>query len=125
MSELPDPVRRFVLTCIPSVPHLEALLYFRRAAPAARQPAEAARELYLSEPRAREVVDDLVACGMLERDAEGAARLQPRDAEMTAAIEGVAAAYHADLIGLTHLIHDSVQRSAQRFADAFKLRKDS
>lgn len=124
MNPLPDNVRRFVLTCIPSVPHLEALLYFRRVSPSARLPGDAARELYLTEARAQEVVDHLVACGMLERDDEGAARLKPRDADMAAAIEGVAAAYHADLIGLTHLIHDSVQRSAQRFADAFKLRKD-
>jgi len=124
LSDLPDTVRRFVLACIPSVPHLEALLYFRRVAPDARQPAEAARELYLTEARAKEVMDHLVACGLLAWDTDGAARLQPRDAGMAEAIEGVAAAYHADLIGLTHLIHDSVQRSAQRFADAFKLRKD-
>lgn len=51
-------------------------------------------------------------------------RYEPRDAELAAAIERLSAAYANDIISVTHLIHDSIQKSAHQFADAFKLRKD-
>jgi hypothetical protein len=38
-------------------------------------------------------------------------------------LDRLAEAYAQDLVMVTRLIHDSVQRNAQRFADAFRLRK--
>lgn len=51
-------------------------------------------------------------------------RYEPSDEELATAIERLSSAYAIDIIGVTHLIHDSLQKSAQQFADAFKLRKD-
>jgi hypothetical protein len=125
---IPLDVRRFILTSIPSVPHLEAILFYFRAPDAERSCADAARALYLPEPVTAASVADLAAAGILTaRDAaEGRLyRFSPQDDGLASAISELAAAYATDMIEVTHLIHDSTQKSAHRFADAFKLRKDN
>ncbi|MEJ7688483.1 MAG: hypothetical protein WKG52_16710 [Variovorax sp.] len=44
---------------------------------------------------------------------------------MTSIVAQMAQAYASNLIGITNLIHDATHKNAHRFADAFKLRKDS
>jgi hypothetical protein len=124
MKPVPESVRRFVLTCLPSVAHLEAALYFLRRHPAGSGVQEVGRALYLADDVAKDVLETLTACGILQLD-EAEYRYRPRSDEITRAMQGLLQCYHEDLIGLTHLIHDATQRKAQRFADAFKLRKDS
>jgi hypothetical protein len=43
---------------------------------------------------------------------------------MRVLLDQVVIAYRTEMIGMTHLIHDRTQKSAQRFADAFRLKKD-
>jgi DNA-binding IclR family transcriptional regulator len=122
---IPDDVRRFVLTSIPSVPYLEAALLFYRASHMERTSTEVAHSLYLPEQKATELLQALCEAGILKmRSGASLYRYEPRDAELAAAIERLSSAYASDIIGVTHLIHDSLQKSAQQFADAFKLRKD-
>ena len=126
-SPLPDAVRRFVLTSIPSVPYLEAALLLRDRPEARLSVSDVARGLYLQERAVAGLLDALVAAGVVQRDAaaDGARyRYAPRDAALQEALDGLAAAYASDLVGITTLIHDATQKSAQRFADAFRIRKD-
>lgn len=121
---LPDDLRRFVLTSVPSVPYLEALLLLHRTPETPRSAGDLARALYLPERAGAELAEALVLAGLAERAGEAAVRYAPRDDTLGATVDRLALHYAADLIGITALIHDSVRRSAQHFADAFKFRKD-
>jgi len=126
MESIPDDVRRFVLTSIPSVPYLEAALLFHDAPRLERTAAEVAHALYMQERAASELLEGLVAAGVLAPGAGGAGcfRYGPADDALNEALGRLAAVYASNLVGVTNLIHDATQKSAQRFADAFKLRKD-
>lgn len=115
-------VRRFLLAVIPSVPHLEALLLLR-AQPQAWVAADLARRLYVDEARAQELLGDLAHAGLAATGAEGA-RYAPADAGIAATVDAVALAYGRHVVAVTQLIHSTSDRKAQRFADAFRLRKE-
>lgn len=121
-------VRRFVLACIPSVPFLEAALLFH-GAPAREFALEAiASALYITAERAQALLDTLVAAGFITLVTTNPAarwRHAPRDDALAQAIDRLSVEYPKHLIEITHLIHDANARNSQRFADAFKLRKDS
>jgi len=123
---VPEDLRRFVLTSIPSVPFLEALLLMRADPDQPWRRDTLARRLYVREKTAEDLLADLctariaVPCG----DA-GAYRYAPADAGMRERIDRLADAYATHLVEVTHLIHSSLDRKAQQFADAFKWRKDS
>lgn len=124
-NPIPDDVRRFILTSIPSVPFVEATLLLRRRPDAAMDTREVAAALYIQEAAASELLKNLCASGTLRQHEDGRYRYAPRDERLAAAWDRLAEAYSANLIGVTNLIHDATQKSAQRFADAFKLRKDT
>ena len=123
---IPEDLRRFVLTSIPSVPFLEALLLMRADPDHAWRRDTLARRLYVREKTAEDLLADLctariaVAC----QDAE-AYRYAPADAGLRELIDRLADLYATHLVEVTHLIHSSLDRKAQQFADAFKWRKDS
>lgn len=122
-----DDVRRFVLTSIPSVPYLEAALLFHARPATEHTTADVARALYMPERAAAELLQALQQAGIVA-PADGAParfRYAPADPGLAGTLDALAGAYAADLIGITTLIHDATQKKAQRFADAFKLRKDS
>jgi hypothetical protein len=52
-------------------------------------------------------------------------RYAPADAGLRDRIDRLADLYATHLVEVTHLIHSSLDRKAQQFADAFKWRKDS
>lgn len=126
MDALPDDLRRFILARIPSVPFLEAALLLR-ASPARHFTAsELAAALYLPERSAVQLLQALHDGGLTEpaADPPGAWTWAPHDPSLAASMDALARAYADDLVAVTHLIHDATARSAQRFADAFRLRKD-
>jgi hypothetical protein len=123
---LPDDIRRFILTSVPSVPYLEAMLLMRRESATEWTASTLARRLYLGEKKAAEVLTQLREGGFANGDpAQGTMRFAPRDPSLAAIVERIAHWYARDLVGVTRLIHSRIDRSAQQFADAFKLRKDS
>lgn len=124
MSTIPNDVRRFVLTSIPSVPYLEAALLMRGAAHRSWSVAELAASLYVPERTAAELVDALANAGVARLEASRY-RYAPRDEALGASLDRLADCYAADLVGVSNLIHDATQKSASRFAAAFKLRKDA
>ena len=128
----PEELRRFVLTSIPSVPFLEALLLLR-ANPAQQWHGDTlAQRLYVRERTAQTLLDDLCRAGMIAPCTEpGTApeqqcfQYQPSSEGLRERIDALADWYARHLVEVTHLIHSSLDRKAQQFADAFKLRKDS
>ena len=58
-GEIPDDLRRFILTSVPSVPYLEAILLLQRERGAGWTAPLLARRLYLPESRAVELLGHL------------------------------------------------------------------
>jgi hypothetical protein len=127
-ASIPEDLRRFVLTSIPSVPFLEALLLMR-ADPALPWSTDSlARRLYVREKVAEGLLAELCRAGMAAPCPDagaGAYCYRPREESLRERIDRLADAYAAHLVEVTHLIHSSLDRKAQQFADAFKWRKDS
>lgn len=125
---IPEDIRRFVLTSIASVPHLEALLLLRAHEGEFWRDARLAQRLYISEKTAHLLMTELCRSGMIvprQQDGAFSYRYQPTSASLRATIDTLAELYRRQLVDITHLIHSKLDRKAQQFADAFKWRKDS
>ncbi|HEU4851613.1 MAG TPA: hypothetical protein VFT37_05605 [Telluria sp.] len=118
---IPDDVRRFVLTSIASVPHLEALLLLR-ATPGDWPVARVAERLYISEKAAERLLLDLCGSGLLACH-DDIYQYHPETAAMRETVSDVARTYSQNLVAMTNLIHSSVERKAHQFAAAFNFRK--
>ena len=123
---LPDDVRRFVLTSVPSVPYIESLLLLRREAASSWNPAQLARRIYVQESQAAQLLEALEASGVAMSVAgeESAYRYAPSP-ELAHLLDRVATHYAGNLLAITDLIHSGLNRRATQFADAFRWRKDS
>lgn len=120
---IPEDLRRFLLTSVPSVPFVEALLIFREARGAPLESAAVARRLYLPEHVGEVLVAQLAEAGIVE-PVGAAHRFAPRG-DLAGILEILAAHYRSHLVEVTDVIHSRTGRMAQQFADAFKWRKDS
>lgn len=123
---IPEDLRRFLLTSVPSVPFVEALLLLREARGEPVETTQVARRLYLPEHAATAVLEQLAQARIVERSLHGpsAHRFAP-DPGLAAVVEQLASYYRSHLVEITDVIHSRTGRKAQQFADAFKWRKDS
>jgi hypothetical protein len=123
---IPDDLRRFILTSVPSVPFVEAMLLFMAKPGTALSVDEIARGLYMPLASAAQVVDALRDARIVAGDpgSNEGSRYAPA-AELESMLRRLADFYSRDLIGVTDLIHSRTARRAQQFADAFRIRKDS
>jgi hypothetical protein len=119
-----DDVRRFILTSVPSVPYLEALLLLRSDSGTQWDPFRLARRLYIGESQALDLLHTLAQSQVVSRAEDGAFRFSPATPELARAIDGLAETYASNLLGVTDLIHSRLEKRAQQFADAFRWRKD-
>lgn len=127
-AELPEDIRRFILTSVPSVPYLEAILLLRTDPDVGWDVRRLASRLYVAERQAAEVLSALAAAGIAQSEEQGDTalfRYAPATAELRERLDALAQAYLANLVGVTDLIHARIDKRAQQFADAFRLRKDS
>ena len=127
-AELSDDIRRFILTSVPSVPYLEALLLLRTDPAVGWDVLRLATRLYVTERQAAEVLTALTAAGVARGEVQGETTLfcyAPATTELRERLDALAQAYSANLVGVTDLIHSRGDKRAQQFADAFRLRKDS
>jgi hypothetical protein len=126
MISISADLRRFILTSIPSVPHLEAALLLHAQPGQGRTAVEVAARLYVPQRVAEDVLRTLYAGGILRCDdaAEPCYRFEPGQAPLDRLLDELARTYAEDLVGVTMLIHDATHKNAQRFADAFRLRRD-
>ena len=124
MSSISPDIKRFILTSIPSVPHLEAVLLMHGQPGQRRTAIEVGARLYVSQQVAADLLQSLCDAGLLSCDQEKY-WYEPGNPSLDGLLDALARTYAADLVGVTKLIHDATRRTAQRFADAFKLRKDN
>ena len=122
-ATIPGDVRRFLLATIPTVPHLEALLLLRGNREGWTL-AHLANRLYVDPSTASALVDDLVVAGLAASVGE-VYRYAPADAGIATTVDALAALYARHMVVVAELIHSSSDRKAQRFADAFRLRKET
>jgi hypothetical protein len=126
---VPEDLRRFVLTSIPSVPFMEALLLLRANPAQCWAGAMLAQRLYVRDRVGETLLAELDAAGIARRcEAPGAPpawRYHPVNDAMAARIDRLADLYSTHLVEVTLLIHSSIDRRAQQFADAFTWRKES
>jgi len=126
-QNIPDDIRRFILTSIPSVPHLEALLLLRNEPAFSWDAKDVARRLYLNEKSAETLLSELHAIGMVgcEQAETARYRYRPDTEELRELINRLTNIYARHLVEVTNLIHSTTSKKAQYFADAFKWRKES
>ena len=124
---IPEDIRRFILTSIPSVPYLEAMLLLRNEPAQSWDSKKVAQRLYISEKAAGELLSDLHTAGVVVVTAHKAPfyRYHPSSDELQQMINQLAEAYAKNLVEVTNLIHSKTGKKAQHFADAFKWRQDS
>lgn len=123
-GDVPADVRRFILTSIPSVPYLEAVLLLRAEPERAWDAPRLAARLYVAERKAAELLDLLAAGGVATPEPGTAGVRYAPLPDLADLLDRVARAYAADLVAVTDLIHSRVEKRAQQFADAFRFRKE-
>ena len=122
--ELPADVRRFILTSIPSIPYLEAVLLLRAEPQKDWDAAQLARRLYVPERTGAELLSLLGASGIGQPVGEAGALHYAPPPELSDVVDRLANAYSTNLVAVTDLIHSRIDRRAQQFADAFRFRKE-
>lgn len=105
-QEIPADVRSFVLSNIPSIPHMEALMLLRQAAPECWSASALARRLYVSEQSAAAVLADLSCTGLLRCDAAAGTFCYSHSPDGPAmVVDKLSALYASHLVEVTGLIH--------------------
>lgn len=121
-ASIPDEVRRFILTSVPSVPYLEAMLLLKGEPGVPWDAAALARRLYLQPGRAADLLQQLADATFVAARPDGW-HWQPSP-DAAERIDQLAHVYSENLLGVTELIHSRDDRRAQQFADAFRLRRE-
>ncbi|WP_429201916.1 hypothetical protein [Massilia sp. UYP11] len=109
------------------MPFLEAMLLLRADPTQQWESAMLASRLYIRERVAGQLLIDLCTAGIAQPCDPPAAhcyRYEPASEALRDRIDRLADLYARRLVEVTHLIHSSLERQAQQFADAFRLRKD-
>jgi len=122
-STIPEDLRRFILTSVPSVPFVEAFLLFRQMAGSSLPVDQVASRLYIGVTQAAEIVGLLRAAGVIEASGEMGHRYAP-STELAPMLDMLADHYRANLVEVSALIHSRTSRVAHQFADAFRIRKE-
>jgi hypothetical protein len=120
-SDIPQHIRRFIVTHIDSVGELEALLLLRSSGEPA-EAAQVARRLYTGEAETTVMLDRLCRGGLLVCS-DNVYKYECRSEELRRMVDELAELYGRRLIPITNLIHGKSRRIRQ-FADAFRLKKD-
>jgi hypothetical protein len=123
-KSISDAVRRFVLTSLPTVPHLETLLLLWREPGEGWTAEQIAARLYVPPAVAATLADELCAAELLRCSGEprryGCRTEQPA---LAALIQQLEHSYRTHLREVTALIHSRADHQAARFAQAFSWRK--
>ena len=124
MDPIPDRVRRFVLTSIPSVPHLETLMLLWREQERAFPVEEIASRLYVSVNVARALTEELTQAELLASEPDGVHyRVRTEPAQLRELLDELDRTYARHVRAVAELIHSNLGRKASSFANAFYWRK--
>jgi hypothetical protein len=124
-TQVPQDIRSFILVSVGSVPYLEAMLLLRREPELPWDARRLARRLYIAEKKSEELLQSLFQAGIVVPTREGDAGFcyQPQSPGLAAMIDRLAAFYASNLVDVTHLIHATHERKAEKFANAFIWRR--
>ncbi len=120
---LPDSVRGFLSRYIHSLEQLELLLVVRGQPDRLWTVAEVYEIIRSSQRSLAKGLESFVAEGFFSEH-NGFFRYAPRTEELRIAVEQIAAAYQFSRVRVIEAIFASEIDPVQKFADAFKLRKD-
>lgn len=125
--ELAPELRRFVVTNIPSVPYLEAVLLLRADPSRSWTAQDMAGRLYITPEEALPLLEGAAQARMAVSETGGPLRFRyaPGSPELAQLLDRLASHYAADVVTIAMLIHSRTDKRAQQFADAFRWRKDS
>lgn len=119
-----DAVRRFVLTSIPTVPHIETLLLLWREPDVEWTAEEIARRVFIPTQQAAAVAEELCSAELFACHGDPLRYRSRREpAALVALLGELDRAYTFHLRPITELIHSNVDRKAARFAQAFTWEK--
>ncbi len=125
---IPERVRRLVHEHLPSMEHVELLLLFVNADPEPRSATEAARQLQVEVDVTEKRIANLVTSGLIVSEMVSPGyerfRFQPSGLALRQSVEDLVEAYRSRPVSLIRVVYERPPESAQRFADAFRLRKD-
>jgi hypothetical protein len=124
---LPPHVRRFIVTSVPSVPYLEAVLLLRSERDSRWTASRMARRLYVPESEACALLHEAVTAGLAVTEGEATNlcyMFKPASLELDELVREVASHYASDIVTVTELIHSKFDKRAKQFADAFRWRKE-
>jgi len=122
-SPIPDDVHRFLLTSVPSVPFLEAMLMLRAHADKSWSANDVAQRLFVATSLGEELLAQLGDSGLATPgDADRTFRWNP-GTPVAAMADKLAQVYAVNVVDVTELIHSRQERRARQFADAFRLRR--
>lgn len=127
MTQVPDPVRRFIEAAIDSVPELECLLLLYRFKDHIWTADELAERLYLSPEVVSAIVADLKNKRMVAtvNDTDVVRfRFMPETTELREVTTQLEQAYRSHLMLVTQMIHSKAPRAVLEFARAFRVAKD-
>jgi hypothetical protein len=122
---IPADIQRFILTSIHSIPHLEAILLFRKDPAAAWDAKMMAQNLYVSEKKAMEILKDLCESGFITLKNGHTFNYYPVSQELKGLVDRLADVYSKNLLEATRLIHSKINQQAKQFGDAFKLESET
>ncbi len=122
---IPDDIARFIVEKIESVAQLEALLLIRSDSEVSWSVAALSGRLYIDENQTFELLRHLCAQQLVVSRGEPTVyQYQPISRELRETVDRLAQAYSKQLVPVTNLIHSKPKTRVQKFADAFKFRKD-
>jgi hypothetical protein len=123
---IPNDIERFLIKHIDSIAQLEALLLLRSDPQTAWSIETLAKRLYISEKQTAEIISGLCTSDFLiiKTNKPRRYQYQPGSVELGNMIDRVAEIYTKHLVPVTDLIHSRSRNRVQKFADAFRLRKE-
>ena len=123
---IPAEVEQFVVNRIESVAHLEALLLMRRESEKMWTDLELAKRLYIDTGQAQSILSHLCVDGFIVAKSAKPVGYQyrPTSQELAKLVDLTADAYSKYLVPVTNLVHSNAKSRVQKFADAFRLKRE-
>jgi hypothetical protein len=122
-ENIPDDIRRFILTSIESVPHLEALLQCYKKPDEKWDAEKLGGVIYVDIAKAERLLKKLCSAGFIGATVEEKECyfFNSRSEELKVLVGKVDEVYSKHLIEITNLIHGK-STEIRKFSDAFKIK---
>jgi hypothetical protein len=125
-TSLPDELQRLIYEHLPTMDHVELLVFLVRAAPEPRDLPEIVSRVAAHNETIGSKLEELVKSGLVAAEREGDVRryrYAPAGLKQRFAVEALLEAYEKRQVTLIRLIYERPTDAAQQFADAFLFKK--